>query len=79
MGGTVILRFLQDGPMSFAIRRASPYCKAHAAQFLSSLTKTRGVPFLWRYGAGLSRTDGHHAVTEPQFPSSCFPPSTAAQ
>ena len=43
-------QFLSDGPMSFAICGASPYCQAHVAQLWSSLSKTRGVAFLWRHG-----------------------------
>ena len=55
MGVTAFLRFLHDGAMSFGICRASPYCHANVAQPWSSLRKTRGVAFLWGYGACLSR------------------------
>ena len=32
MGGTFCVRFLHDGPMSFAIRGALPYCHANVAR-----------------------------------------------
>ena len=52
-GVFVFERFLHDGPMSFAICRATPYCHANVAQLRSSLSKTRGVASLWRYGVCL--------------------------
>ena len=58
-GGTVLERFLHDGPMSFPICRATLYCHANVAQRWSSLSKTRGVASLWRYGVCLSRAKGH--------------------
>ena len=74
-GGTAFVRLLCDGPMSFAICGVSPYCHANGARsFGSSLYKTRGVTFLWRYGACLSSTEGHQPVMDPWFPSIPFPP-----
>ena len=73
--GTVSERFLHDGPMSLAIWRATPYCHANVAQLWSSLSKTRGVASLWRYGVCLPRAEGHPAVTDPRFPPTPFPPN----
>ena len=56
-GGTVFVRFLHDGPMSLAICRLSPYCLANVMQDWYSLSQTRGVAFLWRYGAFLLTVD----------------------
>ena len=50
-------------------------CHANVAQLWSSLSKTRGVASLWRYGVCLSRAEGHPAVTDPRFPPTPFPPN----
>ena len=64
-----------DGPMSLGIWRVTPYCHANVAQLWSSLSKTRDVASLWRYGVCLSRAEGHPAVTDPRFPPTPFPPN----
>ena len=78
-GGTAFVRLLCDGPMSFAICGVSPYCHANGARsFEIPLIKqdTRGVTFLWRYGACLSGTEGHQPVMDPRFPPiNCCPTS----
>ena len=59
------MRVWHDSPVSLAICGASLYCHANVAQLWSSLNKTRGVAFLWRYSVCLSCTEGHQAVTDP--------------
>ena len=48
---------------------ASPYCQAYIAQLWSSLSKTRGVAFLWRCSVCLS------AVTNPYLTPTLSPSS----
>ena len=68
-GGTVLARILHDGPMLLAVCRATPYCRANVAQLRSSLSETRDVASLWRYGVCLSHAKRHWTVTA-DFPKS---------
>ena len=60
--------------MSLAICGATRYRHTNVAQLWSSLSKTRGVASLWRYGVCLSRAEGHPGVTDPRFPPHPVPP-----
>ena len=79
LGGTVCARFWHDGPMSFAICRATPCCHANVAQLWSSLSKTRGVVSLavWCLSVPYQRALEYHRSLGPPTPFS--PPPKASQ
>ena len=68
MEGNGFCALLHDGPMLFAICGATLYCHANMAQLWSSLSKTRGVASLRRYGVHLSRAKAHQVVTDLRVP-----------
>ena len=65
-------------PKRESIRESRP---TQVVQLWCSLSKTRGVASLFRYGVCLSRAKGHQAVTDTRVPPTAFPspPSKVSQ